>query len=94
MPEVGTAVKEMACQNLIKLGLGNVTVRSGIAETVDTKEECFLIDSDFFIDERIKINDIDGILGYFNRQSGRLFKWAIEDRLHDAMEPRIVEAAV
>ncbi len=93
--DVLNVVEEMQSQTLVKLPVGKVTVRSGIAEIADQKnEECFLIDNDFFISERTKLNDVDGILGYFNRQSGRLFRWSIEDRLHTAMEPDPVGTAV
>lgn len=87
--ELTGAIEEHQSQTLIKLPAhgGKVRMRHGIVQTVDTKEECFLIDSDFFTQERKEFTDVDGILGYFNRQSGRLFRWCIEDRLHQAMEP-------
>jgi len=92
--ELATTIEEHQCQTLIKLPAygGKVRMRHGIVQTVDTNEECFLIDSDFYTQERTKLTDVDGILGYFNRQSGRLFRWCIEDRLHQAMEPGPVVA--
>jgi len=50
-------------------------------------EICYIIDSDFYTAERTGAQNATGILNYFNRQSGRLFRWCIADRLHHAMEP-------
>ncbi len=93
--DVLNVVEEMQSQTVIKLAIGKVTVRSAIAEVTDQKkkEDCFLIDNDFFTNERTKLNDVDGILRYFNRQSGNLFRWSIEDRLHTAMQPDDLGAA-
>jgi uncharacterized protein (TIGR04255 family) len=66
---------------------GHVRIRHGLAQAAGASEECYLIDSDFFTEERISTNDAFGTLDYFNSQSGHLFRWCIEDRLHDAMEP-------
>lgn len=86
--EVAGSVEAMQSRTSIRLAMGKVTVRSGIAEIDDqSKEECFLIDNDFFTNDRTRLADVDGILGYFNGQSGRLFRWSIEERLHAAMEP-------
>jgi uncharacterized protein (TIGR04255 family) len=67
--------------------LGQVRIRHGLAQAAGAKEECYLIDSDFFTEQRTATDDAFQTLDYFNRQSGRLFRWCIEDRLHDAMDP-------
>ncbi|OFV96269.1 MAG: hypothetical protein A3F68_09620 [Acidobacteria bacterium RIFCSPLOWO2_12_FULL_54_10] len=93
---VSDSVEECVSQTVIRLPQFNskVHVNYGIARTVDKNEECFLIDSDFYSEERTEQNAVDGILNYFNRQSGRLFRWCIEDRLHTAMQPHPVGATV
>jgi uncharacterized protein (TIGR04255 family) len=68
-----------------------VRVRHGLARTGGNGEVCYVIDSDFFREERTEINDAFNLLDSFNRQAGRLFRWYITGRLHDAMQPRIVE---
>lgn len=87
-------VEDLQTQTLVKLGIGKVTIRTGIVQAMDSQEECFLIDNDFFTEDKTKINDADGILGYFNRQSGSLFRWFIEERLHEAMHPQPVDDAI
>jgi len=52
------------------------------------------IDADFFTERRIEIGEADQILNHFNQQSGRLFRWCITARLHDAMGPAVVAPAV
>ena len=67
---------------------GHVLVRHGLAVDTDKKKDCFLIDCDYFRSERTETNDAIGILNYFNHQAGRLFRWCITQRLHNAMAPR------
>jgi len=92
VPEVAEAVEEAFGRTLIRFPHFKAKVRfnCAIVQASETNEECFVIDSDFYTEERTNISDVDDILGYFNRQSGRLFRWCIQDRLHEAMEPVLV----
>jgi len=94
VPEVADAVQEAMGLILIRFPHfdSKVRVNYGIVQTTDANEECFLIDNDFSTEQRTNVNNVDNILGYFNRQSGRLFRWCIQDRLHEAMEPTSVTA--
>jgi uncharacterized protein (TIGR04255 family) len=96
VPEVAGAVAEAFSQVLIRFPhfKGKVRVNFGIVQVRDTNEDGFLIDQDLNTEERTNIGDVDNILSYFNRQSGRLFRWCIQDKLHMAMEPVPVDAAV
>lgn len=66
---------------------GFVRIRHGLAQAVGASEDCYLIDSDFFTERRTNAEHISRTLDYFNSQSGLLFRWCIDDRLHVAMEP-------
>jgi uncharacterized protein (TIGR04255 family) len=94
VPELEGAVEESMGQLLISLPQfkAKVRINYGIVQTVESGEKCFLIDADYYTEERTKTDAVDGILTYFNKQSGRLFRWCIEDRLQEAMEPQLVEA--
>lgn len=94
VPELEGAVEESQGQLLISLPEfeGKVRINYGIVQTVESDEKCFLIDGDYYSEQRTKTNAVDGILTYFNKQSGRLFRWCIEDRLQAAMEPHPVQA--
>jgi uncharacterized protein (TIGR04255 family) len=95
VPELEGAVEESMGQLLISLPQfsGKVRINYGIVQTADSDEKCFLIDSDYYTEQRTKTDAADGILAYFNKQSGRLFRWCIQDRLQEAMEPQPVEAS-
>jgi uncharacterized protein (TIGR04255 family) len=95
VPELAGAVEESLGQLLISLPQfgSRVRVNYGIVQTVESNENCFLIDGDYYTEERTKTDAVDAILAYFNKQSGRLFRWCIEDRLQKAMEPHPVEAS-
>lgn len=90
--EVGRDILHAAREVIISLpGEGTkVRVRHGLGRTAGNGEVCYVIDSDFFKDERTEVNDVFDVLNSFNRQAGRLFRWYITDRLHEAMQPRIV----
>jgi uncharacterized protein (TIGR04255 family) len=70
--------------------LGQVTIRHGLVQSADNNEECYLIDSDFYTEQRMPPDGALKSLDFFNAQSGRLFRWCIDDRLHDAMDPQPV----
>lgn len=90
--ELRNEIERVVRQVLIRFdeGRGHVLVRHGLAVDTDTKEECFLIDCDHFRQERTETTDAIELLGYLNNQAGRLFRWCITDRLHNAMDPRPV----
>ena len=67
-----------------------VTIQHGTAKVQDTQEECYYIDADFSTNRKTNIAEANDILDFFNRQSGKLFRWFISDRLHRAMEPAAV----
>ena len=92
--EIAPSLEESLTQLLIQFpdDSGKVRIKHGLVQTPDTNnEECYLIDSDFFTDQRIETKDASNRLDYFNRQSGRLFRWCVQDRLHEAMGPQAIE---
>jgi uncharacterized protein (TIGR04255 family) len=72
---------------------GQVTIRHGLVQSAENKEECYLIDSDFYTEQRMPTDGALKSLNFFNAQSGRLFRWCIDDRLHNAMDPQPVSDA-
>lgn len=64
---------------------GCVRVRHGILRQDD--ESCYVIDADFFLEPKTEIDHAFTVLDAFNKQAGRLFRWCVSDRLHQAMEP-------
>jgi uncharacterized protein (TIGR04255 family) len=68
-----------------------LTLKTGIALADPEREPCFLIDSNFHTHKRMETADVANVLDTFNRTSGRLFRWSIQQRLHDALEPEPVD---
>lgn len=69
-----------------------VTLRHGLVEPdgPEKGELAYVIDSDFYTEERI---DAEGILNFLdgaNAEAGRLFRWCITTELHEALRPRVV----
>jgi len=90
LPEMEPHVEQDLQQSLIRLqgARGQVRINNGLARDAVGSEEPYIIDSDFFIDERTETKDAGDTLAGFNRKAGNLFRWCIEDRLHEAMEPQ------
>ena len=86
--EVSSLVQRVATDVAMRVEDWNVRIRHGFAvqgEAVDPN--VYVIDSDFFAEERTEVSHAVERLDHFNREAGRLFRWAIKDRLHEAMGP-------
>ena len=70
---------------------GNVRIRHGLVTDQETDEVCYMIDADFFTEERLEGENVRNRLNEFNQEAGRLFRWSISEKLHTAMEPRPAE---
>jgi uncharacterized protein (TIGR04255 family) len=75
-------------------GRAQALIQHGIAPRQPDQEICYYIDNDFSTEQRSSTNDAMETLDYFSKQSWRLFRWCIGDRLHDAMGPRPIEPRV
>lgn len=92
-PEVETAAIEVARNLLLQIGDqgDKVRIQHGFAKTGQDPENCYLIDCDFFVELQTEPSNATTVLDRLNKESGRLFRWCIEPRLHEAMEPRPAE---
>lgn len=89
-PEVGKQTTEFECRYEIKLAEGDGSLRliTRSAMAIDTGELYFVIDGDFFYNNKIIPDSLENKLDYLNSRSTRLIQWAITDKLRDAMEPQ------
>lgn len=69
-------------------GIGQVRFRHGMPVVKEGTESRYVIDSDFFSDEKMEVANAMERLDRFHREAGRLFRWCISDQLHSAMEPQ------
>ena len=70
---------------------GQVLLQHGIAVREEDGEPAYLIDADFFTENRCDYDAAFKATNKFNRWAGHLFRWAITDLLRAALEPRIAE---
>ena len=91
-PDVADFIEQYFTQTLIKFpdSRGQVQINFGFVEIANSREKAFLINNDFYIGGRTGVGDVNRVINYFNRQSGNLFRWCIQERLHTAMEPHLV----
>lgn len=92
-PEIADDIQEIEGVFLAALpeSMGAVRVRHGVAVDEASKEQCYLIDADFFDETQTELSYAVHKLDHLNRQSRYLFRWCITDRLHQAMGPRPIE---
>ena len=83
-------VEDIRTQSLVRLPdvpNGMVRIQHGLTRTPDGDKQVYVIDSDFYTAEKTELDDAFQKLDIFNRWGGRLFRWAISDRLRDALGP-------
>lgn len=69
---------------------GQITLNHGLIIPNGGDEESYLIDADFSVERKEGVDEPFKILDEFNRMAGGLFRWAIRERLHKAMQPRVI----
>ncbi len=94
--EVSDLVKEIRTEALITIDEvpgGTVALRHGLQEVSQNgkPKQTYVIDADFFTTEKEAMGDVFGALDWFNKIAGRLFRWAITDKLHSALIPTEVK---
>ena len=92
LPKIADAVIASTKTLVMKIGAGQVAFRHGLVEARDTEqspiEPAYLLDADFFSEERIAVGShVWERLDEYNQSARKLFRWSITDRLHLAMEP-------
>lgn len=88
--DIAADVQDATHAVIIKLNDNNDKVRMhhGLVATQNPDEVCYLIDNDFFCDQRTEANDATAKLEELHRESGNCFRWCISNTLHRAMEPQ------
>lgn len=64
-----------------------VHLKHGIARRAGDTEDSYLIDADFFTEERKSHDEALRVLDEFHSHAGRLFRWCITDLVHDSLGP-------
>jgi uncharacterized protein (TIGR04255 family) len=87
--DVGPHVADCTQVTTIHLeeGLGQVRIQHGLVMIEETKRTAYLIDSDFFTNQRTEVGDESAVLDQYHQRAGHLFRWCISPLLHNAMGP-------
>ncbi len=92
--ELASSVPEAAINGITSVvqfgfdGGGKVVLRHGLGQAEGSGEVGFLLDADFFTEEKPEVSHAIERLEEFNREARRLLHWCITERLHNAMVPR------
>lgn len=88
-PDIAENIMELKHDVVIRLeGDMVVHVQHGLAINKESNESLYIIDSDFYTNQKTEIDHAFQTLDHFNKQSARLFRWCITDKLHEAMGPK------
>jgi uncharacterized protein (TIGR04255 family) len=74
-------------------GSGSVAIHHGLANVQGHDGLCYVIDTDFFTNEKKEIANAEAILNHFNELAGVAFRWCITDKLRGALRPTQLAAA-
>ncbi len=66
---------------------GQLRLRHGLVTASPEEAPAYLVDADFYVQDRRNPDDVPTILATFNELAGRLFRWAITPRLHEVLDP-------
>lgn len=72
-------------------GPGSVLLQHGLGLVEGSNQPAYVIDFDFFTEEKTGVQDAGPILNNFNNLAGRAFRWSISPKLHAALGPREFE---
>jgi len=92
-PKLADAISQIRTRCVIELSEipgGRVVLTHGLFKETETAPQGYLIDADFAIEKVEALDETFNILGKFNRLAGKLFRWAITEKLHSAMGPKSV----
>ena len=92
LSELENQVESFETKNEILLDDKSSKLRliTALVEHVNDKEIGFMIDGDYYSNNKIEVDQAIEKLDYFNKRASRLIRWCITEKLHDAMEPEAI----
>jgi uncharacterized protein (TIGR04255 family) len=84
-PTIEGRAEQAARELILNLGEGR---KVRLAHWLVPADDSYVIDADFYIESEVEVANVSAQLDAFNRESGRLFRWAITEKLHTALGPR------
>ncbi len=71
--------------NIADVPQGRAQIRHGLQSRGPGADDLYIIDVDYFTDERSTEYDLGAVLTHFNKLAGDLFRWAITPKLIEAL---------
>jgi len=68
-------------------GAGTVLLRHGFGTVQGRTEVGYVIDFDFYTEEKTEVPNVQSVLTRLHEEVGRAFRWCIQPELHDALGP-------
>jgi uncharacterized protein (TIGR04255 family) len=88
--ELADRVQQTVSQTVVRIDEvqgARVKLIHGLVQAVQSQRLAYLIDADFFMEERCDSERAFAALDVFHGLAGNLFRWAITDTLERALEP-------
>lgn len=84
--------KVRSCENVYEISLLDeesiVRITTSFVKNVQSNEQCYMVDSDFYVPKRISPEKAFDRLHFLHQRATRLIQWIITPKLHNAMEPQ------
>lgn len=92
--DLGDHISEARTETLVKVDEvagGFVRIRQGLIKAQSDPEELYLVDADFFTQEKCTDEQAFNALDVFHHIARNLFRWAITPRLEAVLDPQPIE---
>lgn len=66
---------------------GRLNITYGLVTNSNTQEQCFLLDSDFYIEGKLDDSAAREFMDRYNIKARNFFRWSITDKLHNLLQP-------
>jgi len=88
--EIAPAVKQAAKNVTFDLpgNSGQLRVTHGLGASPGSEECCYVIDADFFTENKKETKDAQETLDRYHTEARLFFQWCITPKLHDALDPK------
>ncbi|MEB3884640.1 TIGR04255 family protein [Lyngbya sp. CCY1209] len=97
-PEIAESLKLLIKNLEIDFEGGKLQFKHGLVMAQDPdqgkREPGYLLDADFFVEQRTRREDVWNVLDQFKESAGKLFRWSITDKLHEALEPERIHSEI
>jgi uncharacterized protein (TIGR04255 family) len=86
-PNIGNQIRVLKKHLVIEIENGAIRLLHGLVKVEGKENPCYLIDADFIKTNKTEVTDGIEIIDGFKILAGRLFRWAITEKLHGALGP-------